>query len=187
MNDCRRLLLNSPSGKLPENILGGVILVYNRYSKQSVCNLTKRRTFCQQEILENRCLLTSSYAPRNVDCIPRIKIKHIFFKNNFFQSAIIEWNKLVLLFGTLKVRVFSKSISWNFLDPPREVFLIATTQRNKTNDSTFRWISHLREHKFNNNFQNCINPLCRCGMDIESSSHFSLPYLMIKESLSWAL
>ena len=27
-----------------ENILGGVILVYNRYSEQSVCNLNKRRT-----------------------------------------------------------------------------------------------------------------------------------------------
>ena len=27
-----------------ENILGGVILVYDRYSEQSVCNLPKRRT-----------------------------------------------------------------------------------------------------------------------------------------------
>ena len=27
-----------------ENILGGVILVYNRYSEQPVCNLTKRMT-----------------------------------------------------------------------------------------------------------------------------------------------
>ena len=27
-----------------ENILGGATLVYNRYSEQPVCNLTKRRT-----------------------------------------------------------------------------------------------------------------------------------------------
>ena len=33
-------------------------------------------------------------------------------------------------------------------------------------------LSRLREHKFNHNFQNCINPLCSCAMDIESSSHF---------------
>ena len=26
-------------------------------------------------------------------------------------------------------------------------------------------LSHLREHNFNHNFQNCINPLCSCGMD----------------------
>ena len=35
-------------------------------------------------------------------------------------------------------------------------------------------LSRLREHKFNYNFQNCINPLCSCGMDIESTSHFFL-------------
>ena len=35
----------------------------------------------------------TSYATRNVDCIPLIKIKHNFFKNTFFPSAIIEWNK----------------------------------------------------------------------------------------------
>ena len=44
-------------------------------------------------------------------------------------------------------------------------------------------LSRLREHKFNHNFQNCINPLCSCAVDIESTSHFFLPYLMIKESL----
>ena len=35
-------------------------------------------------------------------------------------------------------------------------------------------LSHLREHKFNHNFQNCISPLCSFGMDIESRSHFFL-------------
>ena len=35
-------------------------------------------------------------------------------------------------------------------------------------------MSRLREHKFNHNFQNCINPLCSCAMDIESTSHFFL-------------
>ena len=37
---------------------------------------------------------TSSYATRNADGIPLIKIKRSFFKNTFFPSAIIEWNKL---------------------------------------------------------------------------------------------
>ena len=35
-------------------------------------------------------------------------------------------------------------------------------------------LNHLLEHKFNHNFQNCINPYCSCGMDIESTSHFFL-------------
>ena len=33
-------------------------------------------------------------------------------------------------------------------------------------------LSHLRKHKYNNNFQNYINPLCSCSMDIEPNSHF---------------
>ena len=33
---------------------------------------------------------------------------------------------------------------------------------------------HLREHKFKHNFQDCLNPICGCGLDIESSSHFFL-------------
>ena len=33
-------------------------------------------------------------------------------------------------------------------------------------------LSRLRKHKFNHNIQNCINPLCSCAMDIESTSHF---------------
>ena len=33
-------------------------------------------------------------------------------------------------------------------------------------------LNHIREHKFNHYFQNCINPPCSCGMNIESTSHF---------------
>ena len=45
-------------------------------------------------------------------------------------------------------------------------------------------LSHLREYKFNSNFQNSINSLSSCGMDIELTSHFfTVSYLMITESL----
>ena len=46
-----------------ENILSGVILVYNRYSKQSVYNLTKRMTLppvFPVEIFENGWLWTAA-------------------------------------------------------------------------------------------------------------------------------
>ena len=35
-------------------------------------------------------------------------------------------------------------------------------------------LSHLNEHKFNRNFQDCINNLCCCSFEIESTSHFLL-------------
>ena len=42
------------------------------------------------------------------------------------------------------------------------------------------------EHRFNHNFQNCINPLCTCSLEVESISHFSLHclhYNDIRETL----
>ena len=128
MNDCGRLLLNIPSGKFPRKHSWWHHLVYNRYPEQWVCNLTKKGLY-HQEIFENGCLLTSSYATRNVDCIPLIKIKHNFFKNNFFPSVIIEWSKLdPAIRNAESLGIFKISIL-KFLDPPQEVFSIVTTTK----------------------------------------------------------
>ena len=35
-------------------------------------------------------------------------------------------------------------------------------------------MSQLREHKFKHNFEDCLNPICSCGADIKSTSHFLL-------------
>ena len=35
-------------------------------------------------------------------------------------------------------------------------------------------LSHLNEHTLNHNFQNCMNPLCTCSLEVESISHFFL-------------
>ena len=35
-------------------------------------------------------------------------------------------------------------------------------------------LSHLNEHGFNHNFQNCINPLCICSSEVEATAHFFL-------------
>ena len=33
-------------------------------------------------------------------------------------------------------------------------------------------LSHLREHEFKYSFQDTLNPLCSCGHDIETTSHY---------------
>ena len=35
-------------------------------------------------------------------------------------------------------------------------------------------LSHLNEHKFNHNFDDCVNPFCTCSLVPESTSHFFL-------------
>ena len=33
-------------------------------------------------------------------------------------------------------------------------------------------LSHLNEHRFRHNFQDCLNPLCSCILEIEDASHY---------------
>ena len=35
-------------------------------------------------------------------------------------------------------------------------------------------LSHLNQHRFRHNFNDCINPLCTCSLDIESAVHYFL-------------
>ena len=32
-------------------------------------------------------------------------------------------------------------------------------------------LSHLNDHKFTHNFQDCLNPLCPCSLEVESTIH----------------
>ena len=36
-------------------------------------------------------------------------------------------------------------------------------------------LSHLNEHRFCHNFQDCMNPLCSCSLEIENTLHYLLP------------
>ena len=37
-------------------------------------------------------------------------------------------------------------------------------------------LSHLNEHRFKHNFNDCVNPLCKCSLDIESRVQYFLHY-----------
>ena len=131
----------------------------------------------------------SPYATKNVDGVPLMKIKYNFFKNTFFRSAIIEWNKLdptirdIKSVGIFKINIlkFIRPNPWSFFScyNHKGIRLMALLRLG---------LSHLRQHKFNHNFQNCINSFCTCGTDIESTLLFFLRSLLFddKKLLSWA-
>ena len=101
--------------------------------------------------------------------------KHNFFKNYFFPSAIIEWNNLdPNLRNSKSISVFKEKIL-NFIRPsPNSVFDIRNPKGIKLITRLRLGLSHLREHKFKHSFQDTINPICNCGQDIESTTHFFL-------------
>ena len=133
---------------------------------------------------------TTPYATRTVGNIPLIKTNHNFFKNYFFPSAIIEWNNLdPNLRNSKSISVFKEKIL-NFIRPsPNSFFDCHNPKEIKLITRLRLGLSHLREHKFKHSFQDTINPLCNCGQDIESSTHFSsnVPSLLMKDTLSSAL
>ena len=57
---------------------------------------------------------------------------------------------------------------------PNSLFSIADIYGIKLLTRLHVGLSHLREHKFRHNFQDTINPLCSCSLEIESTSHFFL-------------
>ena len=112
-----------------------------------------------------------TYVTRNVYGIPLIKIKHNIFKNTFFPYVIIEWNKL------------DPNI-WN-----AENFGIFNHNGIRLMTRLSLGLSHPREHKFNHNSQNCVNLfVVVVWISNQCLSFFStVPYVMIKQPLSWAL
>ena len=118
---------------------------------------------------------STPYATRTVGNIPLIKKKHNFFKNSFFPSAIIEWNNLDPNLRNCKsISVFKEKIL-NFIRlSPNSFFDCHNPKGIKLITRLRLGLSHLREHKFKHSFQDTINPLCNCGQDIESSTHFFL-------------
>ena len=140
-----------------------------------------RKLCCLYKIIKNkspRCLFNiiparnPFYITRNHTNILLFKTNHIFLKSSFFPSTIIEWNNLeprLRTYGTFKNTILK------FLRPsPNSVFKCHNPQGIKFLTRLRLGLSHLREHKFKHSFQDSLNPLCKCGFDVKSTSHFLL-------------
>ena len=104
-----------------------------------------------------------------MDKIPYIKTKHNFFKNSFFPSVIIEWDKLdTSLRRCDSYNVFQSNIlkfiqcSYLLFDCHNPIGIKYITRIQLE-------LSHLREHKFKYSFQDTFNPICNCSNDVESA------------------
>ena len=93
----------------------------------------------------------------------------------FFPATIIEWNNLDPTPRNSKIFVDFKNSILKFIRPsPSNVFNCNSYKGIRLITRLRVGMSHLREHKFEYNFQDCLNPICSCGLDIESTSRFLL-------------
>ena len=76
---------------------------------------------------------------------------------------------------TLKVLFFCKSKILKFIWPkPNSIYNCHNPKGIRLITRLCLELSHLCKHKFKHSFQDCLNPLCLCGNDAETSSHFLL-------------
>ena len=109
------------------------------------------------------------------------KVKSLFsrkkklFQNSFSPAVILEWNKIdVNIRHSASCNVFKKVIL-KFVRPElNQVFNVDSSEWLKFLTIIRLALSHLAGHKFRHNFQDCVNPICSCGQEIDTSTHFLL-------------
>ena len=107
-----------------ENILGGAILVYNHYSEQPVCNLTKRRTpppVFSGEIFENGWFWTASEQSKRKISMKTFLVESFQYIIGTLNRQSVVWSKEGLydcyflkkyskMYGIVQAEVFQEHI-----------------------------------------------------------------------------
>ena len=107
--------------------------------------------------------------------IPSFDVKHTFLKNSFFPSTVIEWNNIdKSIRSSESLTLFKKSILQFIRPTPNRIFNCYNPIGIKQITRLRLGLSHLRDHKFKRNFLDCLNPICCCGKDIETTVHYLL-------------
>ena len=115
------------------------------------------------------------YNIRNANNIPQFKVEYNFFKNSFFPSVVIEWNKLDLNICNLENLFIFKKKLLKFIRPSgKSIFKCHNPKGIKLLTRLRLSLSHLRERKFKHGFLDSLNPICSCGQNIEILTHFLL-------------
>ena len=99
------------------------------------------------------------------------------FRKSFFPHTIIDWNNLPIKLPNSKSLLgFRRNLlnSDEGCPPPKPIYNIHNPVGIKLLTCLRLGLSHLREHKFNHNFEDCINPLCSYNLETESIAHYFL-------------
>ena len=115
------------------------------------------------------------YKTRSIEDVATFHCRKDVFKYSYFPHTILEWNKLdVQIRRSESFLSFKNSLLKTGRATSKPTYNIHNPIGLKFLTRLRLGLSHLNEHKFKHNFQDCINPLCSCSLEIESLSHFFL-------------
>ena len=107
--------------------------------------------------------VNQSYQTRSGDKFLHMCWKTEYFVNSFFLYPIKGWNNLSPeIRKSVSYELFNKT-SLKLIRPPNSLFNVSDILGIKLLTRLPLGLSHLREHKFNHNFQDTINPSCSCS------------------------
>ena len=115
-----------------------------------------------------------NYSTQNFDHIDPYYCRTDIFKYSFFPYTILEWNKLDANLKIAKSYMcFRNSLLKIGRPVQNSIFKVFNTLGIKFL-TRLRLSLSLNENNFKYNFQNCLNPLCSCSLEVESTIHFFL-------------
>ena len=107
--------------------------------------------------------------------LPCFHFKHSFVKNSFFLSVIIEWNNLdISIHNSKSLSTFKKSILQLIRPSLSSTYNYFNNKGIKHITRLRLGLSHFRDHKFKHGFLDSLNPICSCGLDVETTCHYLL-------------
>ena len=96
-------------------------------------------------------------------------------KNSFFPLALSDWFQLDAATRNSESIAIFKSRLLFFIRPMQsDVYTILDPIGLRFLTRLCLDFSHLNEHRFRHNFQDCLNPLCSCSLQTEDTIHYLL-------------
>ena len=142
--------------------------------------LTKSKS--PKYLFNNIPTVRSTYRKRNIDNIPQFNVRHTFFRNSYFPSTITEWKNLdKSIRNSESFSIFKKNILKFIRPSPNSIFNCHNPKGVKLLTRLRLGLSHLHYHKFKRRFQDSLNPICNCGTDVDTTTHYLRHYPLFSD------
>ena len=155
------------------------------YQELGLESLKSRRWYlsCMFKIMNNEApnyLLNSipksqqTITTRN-NQIPNYHCGTGFFQYSFFLTHLKDWfNLKASIRNSESLAIFRSRLLSFIRSTQSNIYNIFDPIGLKLLTTLHLGCSHLNEHKFRHNFQDCLNPLCSCILEIEDTAHYLL-------------
>ena len=126
-------------------------------------------------VISTRTRNTRTNTRTRNNSIPTFNCRTNCFKYSFFPSTLNGWFNIDLNIRNSESFSIFKSKLLSFICPVQTNICNIFHPKGLTFRTRLRLgLSYLNEYRFQHNFQDCLNPLCSCSLEIEDTSHYLL-------------